>query len=669
VVVAVFGCALLAAAAGAARPALAASPRPADTVWAEGWILDGFVDPASGEGRGVQIDLAPDGKPYAVWANRFIDTAPFDLVASRLEDGVWSPAQSLFPPTVNERLTPRLARAPDGTLWLAWYEIDDPLLAPATMMDLWAARFIDGAWEAPQLVSPRIRMGFDIDPRSPSFAPNFDVLAVGRDEAWIAFTRDALEGTSPPPRRLYAARFQGGTWNVPELVRAETDLVLKPTLVRGRTGEPVLFFGLGFSSSEFYEVRARSRNAGTWLEGPADRIAASDFAVRPDSAGLVRVITFESVSDSTYTYTLGRRVREFTWTAEGFQPGPIHLVDLVPPRETFGGWSALSLASTESCAPCPGRLTPRYRAFWVDNVRGVPRLRSLEIRRDGTTRDDSPGDAFEPGSAWPRGAYDPVLDRWYVAWTGPPGPGARRRARVSWTQEFAGDLALGVTQVAPDTVRIDLDCTGDTAPRTFRVHRLAWADSTVAPPDAVPAPPGAIELAASPLSGPCPWSLVDAIPPGRWFYYVELTPAGILPGACVRTADAVVLPGESEEPEEPEEPEKPERPEVELPPDPVATSALHAPYPQPSFGSAVVLRFDLARDAADVRLVIHDSRGRLVRRMGLGALDAGRYHESAAPRWDGRDDAGRVVPAGVYWSRLWVDGDAVGHGRRVVFAP
>ncbi len=67
--------------------------------------------------------------------------------------------------------------------------------------------------------------------------------------------------------------------------------------------------------------------------------------------------------------------------------------------------------------------------------------------------------------------------------------------------------------------------------------------------------------------------------------------------------------------------------------------------------------------------MIHDSRGRTVRRFELGALDAGPYRAANAPRWDGRDDAGRTVAAGVYWARLWVDDRAIGDGRRVVFAP
>ncbi len=78
--------------------------------------------------------------------------------------------------------------------------------------------------------------------------------------------------------------------------------------------------------------------------------------------------------------------------------------------------------------------------------------------------------------------------------------------------------------------------------------------------------------------------------------------------------------------------------------------------PNPSVHSAT-LRLRLpdagARAGADQPvLAIHDVRGRLVRRFLFGANDVGPLVES----WDGRDDAGRAVPAGVYFARLTATG-------------
>jgi flagellar hook assembly protein FlgD len=61
----------------------------------------------------------------------------------------------------------------------------------------------------------------------------------------------------------------------------------------------------------------------------------------------------------------------------------------------------------------------------------------------------------------------------------------------------------------------------------------------------------------------------------------------------------------------------------------------------------MTLRFALAR-AADGTLTIHDSAGRLVRRLAGGAFAAG-AHEFT---WDGRDDSGSPVAAGIYFSHL-----------------
>jgi flagellar hook assembly protein FlgD len=73
---------------------------------------------------------------------------------------------------------------------------------------------------------------------------------------------------------------------------------------------------------------------------------------------------------------------------------------------------------------------------------------------------------------------------------------------------------------------------------------------------------------------------------------------------------------------------------------------LVAAWPNP-FNPATTLAFEL--DAAGpVRLTIHDVAGRRVRKLVDGARTAGRHDV----RWDGRDDAGQTVAAGVYLARV-----------------
>ncbi len=78
------------------------------------------------------------------------------------------------------------------------------------------------------------------------------------------------------------------------------------------------------------------------------------------------------------------------------------------------------------------------------------------------------------------------------------------------------------------------------------------------------------------------------------------------------------------------------------------SSLLIAPNP---CNAGTVLAFDLAR-AASCGLDIFDLRGRHVRTLLRGLLDAGRHRVA----WDGRDDAGAPVASGPYTGVLTTDG-------------
>jgi len=78
---------------------------------------------------------------------------------------------------------------------------------------------------------------------------------------------------------------------------------------------------------------------------------------------------------------------------------------------------------------------------------------------------------------------------------------------------------------------------------------------------------------------------------------------------------------------------------------------LYSCVPNP-FNPAATIRFDLP-EAAPVCLIVHDVAGRRVRTLLAGEpMAAGR----CAAVWLGRDDAGREVPAGVYFYRLRAGG-------------
>lgn len=87
----------------------------------------------------------------------------------------------------------------------------------------------------------------------------------------------------------------------------------------------------------------------------------------------------------------------------------------------------------------------------------------------------------------------------------------------------------------------------------------------------------------------------------------------------------------------------PDEPEGDAVP---AGRSVLAAAPNP-FNPATTLRFRTS-SPGPVGLAIHDARGRRVRALLTESLPAGDH----AVRWDGRDDAGRAVAAGVYLARL-----------------
>ncbi len=74
-------------------------------------------------------------------------------------------------------------------------------------------------------------------------------------------------------------------------------------------------------------------------------------------------------------------------------------------------------------------------------------------------------------------------------------------------------------------------------------------------------------------------------------------------------------------------------------------------YPNP-FNPRTVLGFHLGNSGRGI-LAIHDTRGRRLRVLASGVLNAGDQEWI----WDGRDDEGRDLPSGAYFARLKVAGE------------
>ena len=82
-----------------------------------------------------------------------------------------------------------------------------------------------------------------------------------------------------------------------------------------------------------------------------------------------------------------------------------------------------------------------------------------------------------------------------------------------------------------------------------------------------------------------------------------------------------------------------------------AQHRLGASYPNP-FNPEVVIPLDLVIDEERVDLALYDVLGRRVRQLWDGPLRVGSHRFT----WDGRDEEGKEVAAGVYIYKVEVDG-------------
>lgn len=83
---------------------------------------------------------------------------------------------------------------------------------------------------------------------------------------------------------------------------------------------------------------------------------------------------------------------------------------------------------------------------------------------------------------------------------------------------------------------------------------------------------------------------------------------------------------------------------------PSFSTRLAAAYPNPFRGTSA-LSFEMAREG-ELSLEVYDLRGARVRTLARGTHPAGRHSLT----WDGRDDTGRPLPAGLYMVRMTAEG-------------
>jgi len=89
--------------------------------------------------------------------------------------------------------------------------------------------------------------------------------------------------------------------------------------------------------------------------------------------------------------------------------------------------------------------------------------------------------------------------------------------------------------------------------------------------------------------------------------------------------------------------------------------ALYQNAPNP-FNPTTVIRYDVPAGGGHVTLAVYDVKGRFVKLITEGVLDAGLREFS----WDGTDSAGRPAASGVYFCRLFVGGRVAASEKMVL---
>jgi len=619
----------------------AEAPAP-DRTLESGWSAEAYVDPTF-EAERAQVAFDDAGHAISVWAGRTSEDDPFRILWSQRAGIGWTAATPAFAPVLATERLPQLSRAPDGTIWLAWLRDNGNYEGGSYAPALVTARLSGGAWSLPETVAVETPV---LNPNA--FEPGFSILAVSHDEAWLTWGVPPDGDPFSTDRDLVASRRTATGWSAPTFVSQNALPESHPLLVQSTTGEVTALFSFSIAPSILRAVRW---TGSEWSSSPVDlnSLLFHGFDAAPDTNGAIRLIV--DLREDTGT-GLEYHLREFVLNATGFHPGL--LLNAAP--VLAGGendppdWESVSLSPGRTCPLCASVANELvFRVMWVDfSQGGAPKLLSSLRNAVDFQPYELVGTSFETRYAFPRAVHDVTSDQWLATWTGPPSLFGRNRAKFAFTQQFAGDVAIGASYVAPDTVRVSVVCSGDAEGRSFRIYRLNWPLDQGSPPFSPPLPAGAVELAASPFPGPCPFQVDDFPGPGRWFYYLALEPQGSFPARFARSFIAAIVPAGGGGPGTPG-----------------ATSALLPPRPQPAV-SSVSLPYDLVRSGRVV-LLLRDLRGRIVRTFDLGTQAAGAYRDGNAPTWDGVDDRGSSVGSGMFFVTLTLDGNETGEPMRVVF--
>lgn len=328
--------------------------------------------------------------------------------------------------------------------------------------------------------------------------------------------------------------------------------------------------------------------------GPTD-----DGRIKPDLvANGVSLYSCTAGSDGSYSSYSG------TSMASPNLSGSMNLlVDYF--RETHGNdplASTLKAILVQTANEAGGAAGPDYEHGWgLLNLLGAAQLVQADSAESGHILEAVLADGAV--DSWAFTLASPETVRVTLAWTDPPGPESN-------------------TELNPTELRIvnDLD---------LRVRRIAVSHEPWVLDPANPADPAAT---GDNFRDVTEQVFVANLPAGDWF--VEVSHKGSLHNGLdqaysLASSVALYMPAVGAEE--------------------TLRTAGDRPTVRPNpFRDATTVSFRLA-ERTSVHLEVFDVRGRLVRRLEDGAIREAGTHRVT---WDGRDERGRALPAGVYFSRL-----------------
>lgn len=308
-----------------------------------GWQLPRRVSSTSGMAWHPTIVLAADGEIHVVWAEALAAPEAIYQVYHARATGWGEQWYSVEPILPARGYAPRLALAPDGSLWLAYQAKS---AAGSAEWDVYASAFRSGAWVTPTNVSASAG--------SPSRSP--DLVC---DEAGVLHLVWEEESLTLGLSSVYyaSASSADGAWSTPQALSAPTGAVERPRIALGARGMVHAVWNNG-TRFEYASLR------------PGDSWSAPQVVAT--NAGGIRDVSLVADANGGLHAVWGARVADVGWLLFSADRPP---EPLPAPTATASPSPANTLVPAPSITPTPAisvTLTATLSLTTTPSLTGTP---------------------------------------------------------------------------------------------------------------------------------------------------------------------------------------------------------------------------------------------------------------------------------------------------------